>query len=281
MAVFLPKPMFWKRIVSSIILIPVVILALKWSEPYLFFGLLGCVVCFMLLEFCRLFRSIASVGIRVATLTSGMLLFSSALIGQESLGLVLTLTLFIAFVSQMGNREVDTVFFSVVGILTGAVYIGWLFGYHLIVLCTLSDPQGKSVGRELVCFLLVVVWCGDATAYILGRRFGRHKLLPRISSGKTIEGSLSGLCIGTVCGLCVWSVLLKDTLGLNHALSLGLLLGVVGQFSDLSESLIKRCASVKDSGTLIPGHGGCLDRCDSLIFAAPTIYYYLRHFVWS
>jgi phosphatidate cytidylyltransferase len=108
---------------------------------------------------------------------------------------------------------------------------------------------------------------------------GKHKLIPQISPRKTVEGTIAGLCIGALGGLCIWFFLLKEMLSLAHALGLGILLGIVSQISDLSESIIKRTAEVKDSGTLIPGHGGFLDRCDSLIFSAPTLYYYFQYVI--
>ena len=141
----------------------------------------------------------------------------------------------------------------------------------------LSDSTGDPVGSELILFLLVVTWCGDTAAYILGKRLGKHKLVPQISPGKTVEGTIAGLCIGALGGLGIWFLLLEEMLGPVHALGLGILLGIVSQISDLSESIIKRTANVKDSGTLIPGHGGFLDRCDSLIFSAPTLYYYFQY----
>ena len=158
---------------------------------------------------------------------------------------------------------------SVESTLLGVVYIGWAFGHHLILLREIS-----GAGKGLIFFLLVTVWLGDTAAYLFGKRFGRHKLRPTISPGKTIEGTIAGIVFGTLGGLGVWSFFLQDIMSLPHTLILGVLLGVVGQVSDLSESVIKRSADVKDSGQLIPGHGGLLDRCDSLIFSAPALYYY-------
>ena len=132
----------------------------------------------------------------------------------------------------------------------------------------------NEAGRGLTFFLLVTVWICDTAAYLFGKRFGRHKLRPTISPAKTIEGTIAGIVFGTLGALGVWSLFLQEILSLPHALILGILLSIVGQLSDLSESIIKRSADVKDSGHLIPGHGGLLDRCDSLIFSAPALYIY-------
>ena len=271
--------MFWKRAVSCIVLIPIVIFAVQWSEPHLYFALVIGVTCLMLVEFCRLSKLIGLGQIRIAIVASGILFCASALIERLSVEFVLSFTLFFAFAIQIFHRQVNRAFIAVTSILTAAVYIGWMFGHHLILLRKLSDSAGKSVGSELVLFLLVVIWCGDTAAYILGRWLGKHKLIPEISPRKTVEGTIAGLCIGALGGLGIWFLLLKEMLNLAHALGLGILLGTVSQIGDLSESIIKRTANVKDSGTLIPGHGGFLDRCDSLIFAAPTLYYYFQYVI--
>jgi phosphatidate cytidylyltransferase len=271
--------MFWKRALSSVILIPIIISIVQWGT-LLYSALVVGVAFLMLVEFCQLARLIGSAGLRIIVVLSGMLFCASALTEHLSAELVLAFTLFFAFASQIFRNQVNVPFLSVASALTGAVYIGWAFGYHLILLRDLRDAVGKPIGSELIFFLLAIIWCSDTAAYIFGKWLGKHKLIPRISPGKTIEGTIAGLCFGTLGGLGIWFFLpLKETFSLAHAFSLGLLLGVVSQIGDLSESVIKRSADVKDSGSLIPGHGGFLDRCDSLIFSAPTLYYYFQYLV--
>jgi phosphatidate cytidylyltransferase len=165
--------------------------------------------------------------------------------------------------------------------LAAHVYVPQLLSY-VVRLRTLGAPgliELRGVDWDLpagVCWLVVVVasvWAMDTAAYAVGRMIGRRKLAPAISPGKTVEGALGGLVaagavaawLGYICGLPV-------PLGLL----LGLAIGVVGQAGDLFESLLKRCAGVKDSGAILPGHGGILDRLDSLLFAAPVAYFGLR-----
>ena len=271
-----PEPMFWKRVLSAIILIPVII-CLVWWGGYPYSALILLVASLMLIEFWGLSQSIGGRGGRIFTVACGVLFCLSAvdLIGfRIPVELALTLTLLLPFSYQIFRNQVNVAFLSVASTLLGAVYIGWAFGYHLILLRDLSE-----VGRGLVFFLAVTIWLGDTAAYLFGKRFGRHKLRPTISPGKTIEGTIAGLVFGILGGFGVWSVFLKDILSIPHALILGALLGIVGQLSDLSESIIKRSAEVKDSGQLIPGHGGLLDRCDSLIFSTPVLYYYFIYLV--
>jgi phosphatidate cytidylyltransferase len=268
--------MFWPRTLSIIVLIPLIILIVQWGT-YLYSVLIFGVAILMLIEFCRLFELIRLTGQIVVVISSGVLFCLSAEFCWD-VELALIFALFVAFVSQIFQGRVEGAFFSVTISLTGAIYIGWGFGYHLILIRHLTDVADKPVGSELIFFLIAIIWCGDIAAYLFGKRFGRHKLIPQISPGKTIEGTVVGLGFGTLGGLVIWYILLQDILKLAHVPILGLLLGGISQISDLSESVIKRNAGVKDSGSLIPGHGGLLDRCDSLIFSAPALYYYFTYF---
>ena len=154
-------------------------------------------------------------------------------------------------------------------LLVGVVYIAGLLG-HLILLRALPD------GPDLVLFVLAVTWLTDSAAYFGGRAWGRHALAPRVSPNKTIEGALSGFG-GALAAAWLGGLLWLPGLAVSDIVTLALLLGGVGQIGDLAESKIKRLAGVKDSGGWIPGHGGLLDKIDSLVFTAPTFYYYL---VW-
>lgn len=126
-------------------------------------------------------------------------------------------------------------------------------------------------GAGLALFLLVLTWAADSAAYFTGRRFGRHKLAPAISPGKTFEGAWGGLVVAGIAALAYAGAWGKD-LPFAGFVVLALLVAVVSVAGDLFESLIKRRHGVKDSGTLLPGHGGVLDRIDSLLAAAPVFY---------
>ncbi len=168
----------------------------------------------------------------------------------------------------------------------GVVYVGWLFSY-LIFLRSLPGlvhlkifglteifgiPIPASRGAWLVLYVFAVTWSADAGAYFVGSRFGKHKLAPRLSPNKTVEGALGGMLFSTIMSL-AWGT----WIGLPwwHCVFLGPVLGALGQVGDLCESALKRDLGVKDFGGLLPGHGGVLDRFDSLLFTAPIAYYYL------
>lgn len=153
----------------------------------------------------------------------------------------------------------------------GIVYVGW-FGAHFVMLRGIQ-PYGPG----LVTLLIAAVAVTDAGAYIVGCTMGRHKMAPKISPGKTWEGAVGGLVLALAAVAICYLVSLKfkglPQWALSRYLFVGAVLSVVGQIGDLTESALKRSAGVKDSGTLFPGHGGVLDRCDGYLLAAPVLYY--------
>ena len=143
----------------------------------------------------------------------------------------------------------------------------------LMVFMYRIDFFSSLAGPKLVLLVFALIWVNDTFAYLTGRLLGKHKLFERISPGKTIEGSIGGL-VFTLAGIIVFSQYV-DWLSLKVAIGMGLIAVVFGTLGDLCESMLKRQAGVKDSGNLIPGHGGVLDRFDSVLFTIPFIYVFL------
>jgi phosphatidate cytidylyltransferase len=153
--------------------------------------------------------------------------------------------------------------------LLGVCYCAWLLG-HAVWL------RGRPDGPGLTLLALAVTWCGETAAYVVGRRWGRRPLAPRVSPAKTVEGALAQVVVSVAAAcLGIWA----EVLSAAHALTIGLVLGVTGQVGDLVESFLKRSAQTKDAGGLVPGHGGLLDRLDSLLFNVPALYYYSKVFL--
>ena len=159
------------------------------------------------------------------------------------------------------------------------IYPGFLLSFHVAIrnlpLLDTSTGTATLVGPALLVFLFAVVFGNDAFAYFAGRAFGRRKLAPSISPGKTVEGFLGGILGGIALGLLV-ARFLPTGLSTLQAAGWSALLAVAGVLGDLSKSMLKRSAGVKDSGKLLPGHGGMLDRVDALMFVAPAAWLYLR-----
>ncbi len=143
-----------------------------------------------------------------------------------------------------------------------------------------GDPTTfpDTYGMWLVLNMLGAIWTCDTAAYFIGSKFGRHKLFERISPKKSWEGALSGF-VGSIVFFTVMSYIFLPVLPVWHAIIVGGLIGAAGQLGDLAESLLKRDAGVKDSSNLIPGHGGILDRSDSVLFVAPLVYIYVCLFL--
>jgi phosphatidate cytidylyltransferase len=136
------------------------------------------------------------------------------------------------------------------------------------------SPQGVI----WVFLIIILAFCGDIAAYYVGRTMGKKKLLPSVSPGKTVEGTIA-LVVGSMAGVIIFRQLFLNDLSFGHAVILGFLGSIIGQLGDLCESALKREAGVKDSGSLLPGHGGIMDRLDCLIFIAPFVYYYRMFFL--
>jgi len=170
---------------------------------------------------------------------------------------------------SLSSSQTDYRWKGVLIILFGVLYVGF-------PLSTVVSTRSFSGGEFLVLFLAVVTWASDTGAYYAGTLWGKHPLLPSVSPKKTVEGVLGGLVLAVAAAL-VAQWWFASQLSLSDALILGVLLTGTGLIGDLFESMIKRRTGVKDSGGILPGHGGMLDRLDSLLFTAPTFYYYVAY----
>lgn len=261
-----------------VVLAPLVVLIVYWGN-WLYLLLVSIAVVMMQVEYCRLAQHFTEKmnPVMPALLTGTFCLFAyflPTLAETISASTVIfsyfTFVFIYVFAESIFRGKVAGELLAATLKLTGILTIGWTFGYHLILL-----RNAESIGRDLIFLLAGVVWCSDTGAYLVGRAFGKHKLGTPVSPRKTIEGTIGGLVVGTLTSFVLSTIFLKEILSWGDAVLIGLLLSVLGQLGDLSASLMKRTAGVKDSGQIIPGHGGFIDRCDSLIFSTPVLYYYL------
>ena len=259
------------RLLTAVVALPLLIALVCCAPQWLFTMVMVAFTCLGLWEYFSLVRPLLSlppaigIGWGVAV-TMAMATFSLTL----SVG-VLVLGLFVVFTLALRNQQPERGIADVSLLLLGVLYVGFLLP-HVMWLRAL--PQGHA----WVFFLLLVVMIGDSTAYGVGRMWGTHKLIPHISPGKTIEGSIGagvGHCIVAI-GSWLW-LLPNRTFAELFLLALGV--GSVAQVGDLCESALKRACGAKDSGHIFPGHGGVLDRVDSLLFPAAMLYYYIT--LWN
>ena len=259
------------RILSALVMIPVAILIVIYAPPMFFLIGIGLIGTACLYEYFGLARAM---GILVRPLF-GLLAFWVLLIalrqGKFPAVTLLALVLVAGFLSALWRKNtVRERALALMAEMLGLFYFV-LFLYPAI---PVRYDFGDRIGMQWILLLLTVIWAGDTFALLAGKAFGKHLLAPVLSPKKTYEGAVAGLLGGVAIAAAVQYLCLPD-LPMLHVLVVSFLLGIFGQLGDLAESLLKRAAEIKDSSHLIPGHGGALDRMDSLLFAIPVLYFYL------
>jgi phosphatidate cytidylyltransferase len=243
-----------KRILTALVMIPVVLYAVLGGIEWFFLLVLTAVAMICFDEYSLI--TARRVPLAYAT---GLIILLAPL---PWLSLVTVLFTAVMMTLAMRAGDLAAGFNRTASVVLGVIYI---FGaWRTAVLLRAISPWWLVFG-------LVVSWIGDTGAYYVGRRFGRHKLAPRVSPGKTWEGAIASAVVSALAGVLALPRLIPGV-GIAEALLLALAANIAGQFGDLAESAIKRAAGVKDSGTLLPGHGGLLDRVDSSMFALPVLY---------
>jgi len=265
--------MLYKRVISSLLFLPIFYLVTWRLSPVYFTALVLIAVAVGQNEFYRMARARGINPNAVLGSVIGALVvlesYHPLLPGMGKTYLAAGLLL-IMIVRMISPRPVDGAFEDIAATFTGIFYVAVLFSFQIAIL-TGTD------GRRWIVFLYFVIWASDIGAYSIGIPFGEHRLHEKISPKKSIEGLIGALAASAGMAL-LCRVWFMPPVGLGdvETIVLGLLLAVVGTLGDLTESLFKRAVGVKDSGGIIPGHGGILDRMDSIMFAAPVLYYYLR-----
>jgi phosphatidate cytidylyltransferase len=270
-----------KRVLTAAVLIPLVLLLIFKASPLQMTWVVGLVAELALWEYLALADASGAKTPRIAVMIAVAVLFVVVFRRPDFLGpllgaLALGLFILCAFRSPL-QRVLPDAAYSIFGLL----YVG-------VPLTTLPPLSEQENGPSLLLFLFLVVWAGDIAALYVGRAWGRRKLAPSISPGKTWEGSVASVVGSVAIGLALVllaaalsrrnggvSILLSFPGSIMGWVALAVLLNVAAQVGDLVESALKRGAGVKDSGALLPGHGGMLDRIDALLVAAPVLWYAL------
>lgn len=276
-----PAQAWVKRLLTAAVGIPVLYVAIKKGPLWICFVLVSVCAVLAAREACALLTTTARrplVGLAMA----GCVMIALPFLGSKGAlplpltGLEITPALILVCLTGtvllgavLSREDLSLALEAALATLFVIVFVGLPLGY----LTGLRAMDDEEMGRDLIVLLLVVVWVGDTAAMYVGRALGRHRLAPRISPGKSIEGAVAGI-LASMGGALLAHVWWFRRLPLVHSLVIGLLIGLVGIAGDLSESLLKRAAGAKDSSSILPGHGGMLDRIDSLLFAGPALYYY-------
>jgi phosphatidate cytidylyltransferase len=259
-----------KRLATAVVLVPVFLLIVIKAPGWLFNSLMVIASAAALWELLRLFEQAGRPVDRTLGMIAGVTVTASfgasRLLDPHAVPVFAVALAVVAVLTApvwRGAPDVERAANTLLAIL----YVGWLLGFGILLHHT------SPVGDELVLFVVGVTWVGETAAYLVGSTLGRHKLAVVISPHKTVEGALAQVVASIAAGLVLGAWLLPGC-GAVLGTAAGVLLGVIGQFGDLAESAIKRSTGAKDTGRLIPGHGGVLDRIDGLLFNMPAFYYF-------
>jgi len=262
--------MLYKRVLSGLLFLPIFYLVTWKLPPQYFTALLLAAVAVGQFEFYRMARARgihpqATLGIVLGVLI--VLDFYHPLVPGAGRFFLMTAGVLAILVGRLfSRRPVEGALEDTAATLLGVLYVGLLFAFQVAIMA--------GHGRQWLVFLYFVIWASDIGAYSIGIPFGKHRLYEKISPKKSIEGLLGALAAAAGMAL-LCRAWFMPPVGLAEAAALGIVLCAVGTVGDLAESLFKRAAGVKDSGGIIPGHGGILDRMDSMLFAAPVLYFYI------
>jgi len=260
--------MRYAREITAVVAAPLAIWIVGWAPQPVFDLTIALIAALALYEFLVLGRR-KGYHLPIPLCIIVMLFIIAAFVLEPisvEMGVFLTLLVLPAWYVLFGAHLEEALPSSAIAVLA-TLYVGMLGGSLVRLHNDFPD------GWKLIFFLLLVVWLGDAGAYYVGKQFGRHKMSPRISPKKTIEGGVGGAVVSIITALVIHFTFFPN-FPLLHAAIAGVILSAAGVVGDLAESMWKRSADVKDSGTLIPGHGGFLDRFDSIFFTAPILYSY-------
>jgi phosphatidate cytidylyltransferase len=264
--------MLRKRVISGLLFLPVFYLV-AWKLPPLYFaGLVLAAVAVGLSEFYRMAqargaRPQVAVGMVLGAFT--VIEFYHPLLPQLGFFFAVAAVLLAALVARLFSpRPVEGALEDAASTLLGVLYVAMLFAFQVVI-------RTGADGKQWLVFLYFTIWASDIGAYSIGVPFGRHRLYEKVSPKKSIEGLVGALTASAGMAL-LCRAWFMPPIDAGEAVVLAVVLAAVGTVGDLVESLFKRSAGIKDSGGSIPGHGGILDRMDSMLFAAPVLYYYLR-----
>ncbi len=268
-----------KRLLASAVYIPCLIITAK-RGGYYYLALIDIIILVGLWEFYKMMeakglRPYKAIGIISGLALSWYVFFQQGIYANFFLSIIF----FLIMTLELVRKEKGLAVYHISVTIFGVFYVAWL-GSHLILLRELPHLKGLdySLGFSFVIVVFALTWCYDAGAFFIGIKFGRHKIFPSISPGKTLEGVIGGVAFSIIGSLIArWVV--APYLTIVQTVGLALISSVVGQLGDLVESMIKRDVRIKDASATIPGHGGALDRFDSLLFTAPLIYYFFKYFI--
>ncbi|MBI3017711.1 MAG: phosphatidate cytidylyltransferase [Deltaproteobacteria bacterium] len=257
-------------VIGVVLILALIIYGQNWGTP-----LLALVCCFgalweyfvMLFAFPeQMFQK--GVGIILGFALASLIIFRASFLYEGISLFFISLFIFYLVLAHFSQNRLSQLFSELAFTLSGVFYISFLFSFW---------PKVRELeqGSYWIFLVFLIPWLSDTAAYFIGKNLGRQKLSPLVSPHKTVEGAIGGI-LGATLGVLLYKFLIFSDLSFMSCIFLGIGGSIMSQLGDLYESLIKRALHVKDSGVVIPGHGGILDRFDSVLFCGPFIYFYAR-----
>lgn len=272
------------RILTALVAVPI-LLVLFYYGGIPFSVLIGAVMVVGINEY---FNMAEKKGLAVQRAAGSIAVVVLAALAAQArldlMALALTLIVLLTLGNQLRNKDLSTAITGSATTVFGIVYIGWLLSHALLLRFPPRTvaPAAGDVGLFFIVLAIAGVFLADGGAYFVGRAFGRRKIYPLISPGKSWEGAVGGLIGGTL-GMAAtvlvfdwWILPAPSGMSVWWCFLLGPIMVPASIAGDFFESMLKRDCGMKDSGTIIPGHGGIMDRLDSILFAIPIVYYFLR-----
>ena len=260
------------RIIVSVIAIPAIVLASYFGEYYFFAFVIGIGIISYYEFWLFVKNKDINANLIVGILSVGMIITNSYKSFIDYYPLLITILLLLTFIELFRNK--NSAIINLGTTLLGILYFGF-FASALLSIRELYQVD-YTHGGLLIVSLFASIWICDSAAFFGGTALGKHKLFPRVSPNKSWEGAIFGLLFAVI-AMVISKIIVLDFLSWFDVITIGLIVGIIGQIGDLIESLFKRDAGVKDSSALIPGHGGIFDRFDSLLYTAPAVLLYIKY----
>lgn len=263
-----------KRLLTAAVALPILLYAAWSSQPYLFFAIAAFAILAAVYELFFIAEKAGAPPFRAIgfAASAGVIAVAAFARPEWSVAVLAAMTVLLMIATLGRVEDKARILVSVGATALAVLYVAFLSSY---IVAIRAVPEPGRAGQLLTLFFAIIMM-SDSGAYYAGRSLGRHKLAPRVSPAKTVEGSIGGL-VAAIVGAVASKYIFFAELPILDAVVLGAILGPLGQVGDLCESLLKRGSDVKDAASILPGHGGFLDRLDSMVLNAPVFYYYYTY----